>query len=435
MNHINTPQGTDLQNIKAKYIMDPSVTIYASCALFLRPFNGRCNGTPSTIQRKVQRNSSDHPTEGATELLRPSNGRCNGTPEVKSCEKGGLAGIKGGNRRLLVSPYGSPPSQDCWRRSNMSVEAVITVNYEGKQYQVEVCYNPGEFVIGVKELIVAKLKDTRSGPRVLSQVDVRVEDLILKTGVGDLIEGDEMPEGKKFSADLLVPAIEIERPLKRSKLALVEIEVKPAPLGEIEGSGFFFEASGLFYAGLATKESDKKRLFMRPASLKLVGLLRNLCDGDSPGMRIFGAPGVGKSCTVWAWACDECLSNDKKVLWVHVLAKGPPEDVVLMTGKKIYQVKCIAADIMSSDADIIVVDRVTNAGSHDKYSSELLTWGIWQEHRRWVQVASMQMKLNEQDEEAKNSCTLKCRHGHCRSILPLVMMMNFTTMYLACSKG
>ena len=157
MNHINTPQGTDLQNVKAKYIMDPSVTMYASCALavpptirrkvqrnsfdhstegatellrpfngrrnsfdhptegateLLRPSNGRCNGTPSTIQRKVQQNSSDHPTEGATELLRPSNGRCSGTlrpfngrcsgtPEVKSCEKGGLAasGNEGGKSK------------------------------------------------------------------------------------------------------------------------------------------------------------------------------------------------------------------------------------------------------------------------------------------------------------------------------------------------
>ena len=275
------------------------------------------------------------------------------------------------------------------------------MNYEARQYQVEVCYDPGELVVGVKELIVAKLTDASAGPRVLSQVDVRVEDLILKTRRGRVIDGTKMPKGTVFSADLLMPTIAIERPLKKSKLALVEIEVKPAPLGEIEGSGFFFEASGLFYAGLATEESDKKRLFMRQASLELVGLLRNLCDGDSPGMRIFGAPGVGKSCTVWAWACDERLSNDKKVLWVHVLAKGPPEDVVLMTGKKIFHIECTAADIMSSDADIIVVDGVTNAGSHDKYSCELLTWGICQEHRRWVQVASTELRLNEQDEEAQ----------------------------------
>ena len=82
------------------------------------------------------------------------------------------------------------------------MEALFTVRYEGKSHQVEVSYNPGKSVAGVKELIVAKLKDAIAGPRELSQMEVRVEDLTLKTLDGVMIASDEMPLGKKFLADL-----------------------------------------------------------------------------------------------------------------------------------------------------------------------------------------------------------------------------------------
>ena len=110
-------------------------------------------------------------------------------------------------------------------------------------------YDPGESVAGVKELIVAKLKDAVAGPRELSQVEVRVEDVTLKSMEGDVIEADEMPEGDEFLAELLLSS-DIEPPRKQSRPALEQIEVKPAPLGEAKDSGFFVEASGLYYAGL-----------------------------------------------------------------------------------------------------------------------------------------------------------------------------------------
>ena len=77
----------------------------------------------------------------------------------------------------------------------MSVKALITVGYGGKAYQVEVRYEAKDFVVGVKKLIVAKLKDAVAGPRELSQVGVRVEDLTLKTPDGNVIEADGMPDG------------------------------------------------------------------------------------------------------------------------------------------------------------------------------------------------------------------------------------------------
>ena len=45
----------------------------------------------------------------------------------------------------------------------MSVEALFIVLYGGKSHQVEVGYNPGKAVAGVKKLIVTQLKSTYDG--------------------------------------------------------------------------------------------------------------------------------------------------------------------------------------------------------------------------------------------------------------------------------
>ena len=79
----------------------------------------------------------------------------------------------------------------------VSVEAVFKVRYKNHQYDVEVCYNPGKSVAGVKELIVVKLKSNYDGFD-----SVKAGYLTLKTLDGVVIMEDEMPEGKKFFADL-----------------------------------------------------------------------------------------------------------------------------------------------------------------------------------------------------------------------------------------
>ena len=85
------------------------------------------------------------------------------------------------------------------------MEALITVGFQGKSYKVEVGYNPGKTVVGVKELIAAKLRDAVAGPRELSKMDVRVEDLTLKTLDGSAIEETKMPKGDEFLAELKIP--------------------------------------------------------------------------------------------------------------------------------------------------------------------------------------------------------------------------------------
>ena len=133
---------------------------------------------------------------------------------------------------------------------------------------------------------------------------------------------------------------------------------------------------------------------MRDASLDL---LKKLKEGDFRGMRIFGPPGVGKSCLVWLWACDEFLTSKKKVLWVHLMPNGPSTSV-LMTGSKICKIKDADPDyIKFSDADIIVVDGVTESVSHDVYSYSLFYWEEFQ-NRKCIQVASTELLLNDEDE-------------------------------------
>jgi hypothetical protein len=60
--------------------------------------------------------------------------------------------------------------------------------------------------VEVKKLIVAELNHPSWGPRELSHLDIRVEDLTLKTLGGDAIEG-EMREGDEFLAELNIQYI------------------------------------------------------------------------------------------------------------------------------------------------------------------------------------------------------------------------------------
>ena len=92
----------------------------------------------------------------------------------------------------------------------MSVEALFTVLHEGKPYQVEVSYNPGKSVAGVKELITAKLKSNYDGFE-----SAKAGYLTLKTLDGDVIVEDEMPKGKKFLAELTVPESYLESSIIR----------------------------------------------------------------------------------------------------------------------------------------------------------------------------------------------------------------------------
>ena len=268
------------------------------------------------------------------------------------------------------------------------MEALCTVVFGGRPYEVVVSYNAGQFVAGVKELIVDELKSSYNGFD-----SVKAGYLTLKTLDGDVIVQDIMPDGNDFLAELVVPMSYFEPPRKRLKLPLRRIEVELTRLGEMKDSECFVDVSGLHHAAIARKECDRKRFFMRSASLELLNKLR----GDFRGLRIFGAPGVGKSSLVWMWACDEFLTNKKKVLWVHVMMHFLPE-FVLMSDGEVFKVFDADADyIKVSDADIIVVDGVVEANAQE-FSQVLFLWEGYRRHRKCVQVASTQLRLNNQDE-------------------------------------
>ena len=70
----------------------------------------------------------------------------------------------------------------------------------GQSHPVVVRYEPNEFVAEVKKLIVAKLKNA------FDEFDsVKAGYLTLRTLDGSLIVEDEMPNGKKFLAELVIP--------------------------------------------------------------------------------------------------------------------------------------------------------------------------------------------------------------------------------------
>jgi hypothetical protein len=89
----------------------------------------------------------------------------------------------------------------------MKVKAQFKVVVDEKSYPVVVRYEPHEFVIEIKKLIVAELKSGYDG------FDSAAWGyLTLKTLDGDVIIGDELPTGNnKFLAELSIPNIPMDQ--------------------------------------------------------------------------------------------------------------------------------------------------------------------------------------------------------------------------------
>ena len=95
-----------------------------------------------------------------------------------------------------------PMSEEKTVTMAVSVEAVFKLRYKNHPYDVEVCYNPGKSVVGVKELIVAKLKTTYDGFESVKPGYLTFKNLDKKTLVETEIVGTRIPEGDEFFADL-----------------------------------------------------------------------------------------------------------------------------------------------------------------------------------------------------------------------------------------
>jgi hypothetical protein len=98
------------------------------------------------------------------------------------------------------------------------------------------------------------------------------------------------------------------------------------------------------------------------------------------------------------WACDEFLTKKRKVLWVHLRKDGPAVYLLMKEGK-VFEVKDADADYVKfSDADVIVIDGIVEDFSHKKYRQNLFQWTGYRAHRKCIQVASMQLRTNDEDD-------------------------------------
>jgi GTPase SAR1 family protein len=169
-------------------------------------------------------------------------------------------------------------------------------------------------------------------------------------------------------------------------------------LEDLKEVGSFVDVAGLFHAGIASEKYDSKRLFFKDSSFQLLQRLRKW---DYRGFRVFGPPGIGKSCIVWALVCDEFLRNQKKVLWVHVEKDAKPIHILMVKGQ-VYEI--VGADhecVSESDADIVVIDGVVgNDEDHKRYMKSLWEWRF-NPNRKAIQVASMQVKINTTSDDIK----------------------------------
>eukprot|EP00291_Cryptomonas_curvata_P008108 CAMPEP_0172188552 /NCGR_PEP_ID=MMETSP1050-20130122/21999_1 /TAXON_ID=233186 /ORGANISM="Cryptomonas curvata, Strain CCAP979/52" /LENGTH=515 /DNA_ID=CAMNT_0012863083 /DNA_START=572 /DNA_END=2119 /DNA_ORIENTATION=+ len=121
--------------------------------------------------------------------------------------------------------------------------------------------------------------------------------------------------------------------------------------------GNFFEVDQLQHTGL--NEVKQKRLFASTEVVRLFQALDDFIPSSRRGLAIGGSPGLGKSCTTWAWACKKGLLDGSQVLWVHV-AKYFLASCVLFSGKSCTTCslghEALVQMLNQSSANIIVFD-------------------------------------------------------------------------------
>ena len=144
--------------------------------------------------------------------------------------------------------------------------------------------------------------------------------------------------------------------------------------------GDFFLVSRLSHAGL--NRQDEKRLFAADGAVQLFRTLEIFVEDARKLLLVEGSPGLGKSCSAWAWACAKGLQDSRHVVWVHITERSSVSCVLF------HDRKCKVCDmtpeglpdlLRTSRADVIVFDGYGSAVS-----------GIDTMHpsRRWYRLGS-----------------------------------------------
>jgi hypothetical protein len=94
--------------------------------------------------------------------------------------------------------------------------------------------------------------------------------------------------------------------------------ISPLFHNTIPACGEFFIVDELRHAGLSSS-AKVRRLFTTSEVSRLHEDLNSLVQSTQRALIIEGSPGLGKSCTAWAWACNQGLFYGKQVLWIHLV--------------------------------------------------------------------------------------------------------------------
>ena len=163
--------------------------------------------------------------------------------------------------------------------------------------------------------------------------------------------------------------------------------------------GDFFLVSQLSHAGL--NRQDEKRLFAADGAVQLFRTLEIFVEDARKLLLVEGSPGLGKSCSAWAWACAKGLQDSRHVVWVHITERSSVSCVLF------HDRKCKVCDmtpeglpdlLRTSRADVIVFDGFGSAvGNRYDASVSALVQTTVHRNRKVIVVASMGVFLKPAD--------------------------------------
>ncbi len=275
----------------------------------------------------------------------------------------------------------------------MSCESRILIEYEKKEYGI-VLPVQGIFVDKAKKEIFRELKEVYQD--VFEEMKINLHNLVLYLDRGrtQLVLDEKMPFVEIFYGKIEISLI------KSRKFAMSKTNVgfDLEFIKEYPSEDSFFNVDGLFDAGLSSESIAFKRLYCRDDTARLLYFLDNM----RKGVRVVGPPGVGKSITVWFWACFQVKNFGKTVLWTHV-SKQIGNRYILLSQEGCFRLhfsyQLDVPDYLSTvDTDIVIIDGITDNDTHTMLTSCVFSFDL-NPKRQSISVASMAIKINTEDDE------------------------------------
>ena len=180
-----------------------------------------------------------------------------------------------------------------------------------------------------------------------------------------------------------------------------KMDTNPVYLIENPKLNQVFHIGKLYESGLRCDGGQEQTLFARQQVVTLFQNLDNFMAADKKtACLVQSSPGMGKSCSSWAWACKKGMNEGKHVLWIRLRKIGNYPCVSMF--EKTCSACSLEPDLINrvledSDADVILVDGLQADLLSNKSNPLEKIFSETKRHRKIIFISSMASGLKAEN--------------------------------------